>query len=286
MALNIIVCIKSVILNALPGRNKRTSANIELNPFDKPVIEMALSLTREGQGEVTVISMGPKNATFGLYQAMAMGADRSILISDPAMKESDTYITAKVLGTAIEKLLPADLILFGTRSSDSDTGHVGPQTAEMLNLPFISNIHKLSLAKKEEVTPKYLSEDVSGLADISPSLGLGYNLSVERKMDGYLESFELHTPAAFTVSPSYGNGEWNINSLYGIEDAFNKKSVELWTNETLDLETDKTGLAASPTKIISWNKVKKIKNCTFIEGAPEQKAQQLTEKLLQAGFIG
>ena len=58
-------------------------------------------------------------------------------------RESDTYVTARVLSAAIEKLSPFDLLLFGTRSSDSDTGHVGPQTAQMLELPYVSNVYKL-----------------------------------------------------------------------------------------------------------------------------------------------
>lgn len=265
MGLNIIVCVKSVLNNVLPGQNRRASESMELNPFDRPAIEMALSLIREYQGSLTVISMGPRPATFGLYQAMAMGADRGVLICDPALKESDTYVTAKVLGTALHRLQPFDIVLFGTRSSDSDTGHVGPQTAQMVNIPFVGNIHSLTVN---------LAED----SQIKKSF------TVERKSDGYVESFEVQGGAAFTVSSAFG--ESCFTSLHGIESAFSDRTIEFWDNSTLGLKPEETGLIASPTKIVAWNREKRSKRCLFIEGSPEQKAEELAQKLSEAGFVG
>lgn len=265
MGLNIIACIKSVINNAMPGSNRGSSTDMELNPFDKPAIEMALGLIKEHQGTLTVISMGPKPATFGIYQCISMGANRGILICDPALRESDTYVTAKVLGTALQKLKPFDLALFGTRSSDSDTGHVGPQTAQMLNIPFIGNIHSLTCNPSE-------------------NRQIPYNWIVERKADGYLETFEVKGSAAFTVSSAFG--EANFTSLHGIETAFDSNTIELWDNATLGLEPYQTGLDASPTKIVAWHKEKRSKSCQFLDGSPEQKADQLAQKLSEAGFVG
>ncbi|MBF0572816.1 MAG: electron transfer flavoprotein subunit beta/FixA family protein [Desulfamplus sp.] len=287
MGLNIIACVKSVINNTLPSSNRNTLENMELNPFDKPAIEMALSLIKEHKGTLTVLSMGPKSATLGIHQAIAMGADRAILICDTALKESDTYITAKVLGKALKKLEPFDIVLFGTRTSDSDTGHVGPQTAQMLDIPFIGNIHSL--------TPDYVK-----------------NIwTAERKADGYLETFEIvgqnkHFPKnvgvnnagvadiadtgmAFSVSSAFGYsafGESSFISLYGVERAFSDKNIEFWDNQTLGLKPEETGLIASPTKIVAWNKEKRAKKCQFIDGTYDQKAEQLAQKLSEAGFVG
>jgi len=275
MELNIIACVKSVINNTLPSSNRNTLENMELNPFDKPAIEMALSLIKEHKGTLTVLSMGPRSATFGIHQTIAMGADRAVLICDPALKESDTYITAKVLGKALKKLEPFDIVLFGTRSSDSDTGHVGPQTAQMLDIPFIGNIHSLTA---DQIKNRWI---------------------VERKADGYLEAFEVdaknskeqkNSSVAFSVSSSFGDsntfGRTSFISLYGVERAFADKNIEFWDNQTLGLKPEETGLIASPTKIVAWNKEKKSKACQFIDGTYDQKAEQLAQKLSEAGFVG
>ncbi len=92
MGLNIIACIKSVAVTR-DGKKDSRVQSYELNPFDRPAIEMALSLIKNHQGTLTVLSMGPESANYALYQAMSMGADRAVLICDPALKESDTYIT-------------------------------------------------------------------------------------------------------------------------------------------------------------------------------------------------
>ncbi|MBF0258246.1 MAG: electron transfer flavoprotein subunit beta/FixA family protein [Desulfamplus sp.] len=293
MRLNIIVCVKSVVNNMMPGSNRSSSGNMELNPFDRPAIEMALSLTKENQGSLTVLSMGPQTATFGLYQAIAMGADRGVLICDSALKESDTYVTAKVLGTALLKLQPFDLVLFGTRSSDSDTGHVGPQTAQMLGIPFIGNIHSLAVVR-DKLLALHADNPSTEAADQSDSRqAVAENMqttniwSVERKADGYVESFEVKGRAAFTVSSSFTvSGETGFTSLHGIETAFSEKTIEFWDNSTLGLKAEETGLIASPTKIVAWNREKRSKKCLFIDGSPEQKAQQLAQKLSEAGFVG
>lgn len=261
----------------LPGSNRNSSENMELNPFDRPAIEMALFLIKEHGGTLTVVSMGPKPSTFGLYQAIAMGADRAILVCDPALKESDTYVTAKVLRRALQRLQPFDLVLFGTRTSDSDTGHVGPQTAQMLNIPFVGNINSLTLSNTKD-------------SDIVNSNGVKIESSwiVERKADGYIEKFEVRSQklsgAAFSVSSAFGNIDFP--SLYGIERAFTDKNIEFWDNATLGLGPEETGLAASPTKIIAWNREKRSKRCLFVDGTTEQKAEHLAQKLSDAGFVG
>ncbi len=275
MGLNIITCVKSVLNSALPGENRRASEGMELNPFDRPAIELALSLIKEHQGSLTVVSMGPKPATFGLYQAIAMGANRAILICDPALRESDTYVTARVLGSALQRLNPFDLALFGTRSSDSDTGHVGPQTAQMLNIPFVGNIHSLTMD----------DSDINSPSDQKRLTLKPRRVTVERKSDGYLEAFEVRGCAAFSVSSAFG--EINFTSLNGIETAFSdSRKIEFWNNSAVGLEPHETGLAASPTKIVAWNKQRRSKKCIFIEGSPEQKAEELARRLSEAGFVG
>ena len=126
------------MLEAPTGRSIRTSETCDLNPFDRPCIDMALRLRKEMGGTVTALSMGPDSCAFAVCDAMAMGVDRGVLLSDPALAASDTLATTTALAAAIRKLAPYDLVLFGTRTSDSDTGQVGPQTSVLLGIPMVT----------------------------------------------------------------------------------------------------------------------------------------------------
>ena len=145
MGLHIIVCIKSVLVHAPVGQAVRTSDFCELNPFDRPALEAALRMKNEQGGSVTVISMGPDSVMFTIQEAIAMGADQGILLSDPALADSDTLATSTALAAAIKKLAPFDLVFFGSRTADSDTGHVGPQTAVLLDMPFLKRSVKIGM---------------------------------------------------------------------------------------------------------------------------------------------
>jgi electron transfer flavoprotein beta subunit len=258
MGINIITCIKSVINQAVKGKYVRAVANSSLNPFDIPAVQMAVSLKQKHGGSVTILTMGPESAKYAIYDAMSMGADKGILLCDKAMAGSDTFVTSTILGTAITKIKNYDLVLFGTRTLDSDTGHVGPQTAQMLDLPFLTNILDLS------------------------QNGAIYN--IERKADGYIEKYELQGPAAFTINLDFSDNK--NTTLYEIQNTFENKDIEIWDNSSLSLDNSLTGLNASPTKIIALNRVKKEKSCKFLKGSPEKMAETLVDKLTNQGFIG
>ena len=136
--MHIIVCIKSVVIDAPRGKTVRTADTCALNPFDRPALEVALQLKEKHGGSVTVMSMGPPTAETALREALAAGADRAVLLCDPAMAGSDTLATSTALCAGVSGLAPFDLLLFGTRTSDSDTGQVGPQTAVLLDLPMVT----------------------------------------------------------------------------------------------------------------------------------------------------
>ncbi len=257
MSLSIIICIKSIITHSNNGKFIRSTDNCRLNPFDRPVISMGKSLIDQYGGTLTIITMGPESAKYALHEAMSMGADRGILICDRFLKGSDTYVTSKVLGSAIQKI-KYDLVLFGTRSSDSDTGQVGPQTAEMLGIPFLINIHSLGHIDNSFV--------------------------INRNADGYSETFKTMIPAAFTVDLT--SSETNHTTLYEIENTFENKEIETWRCKDIGLLESDTGLLASPTKIISLNKRKSDKSCEFLDGSLDKQAEALAERLSQAGLVG
>jgi electron transfer flavoprotein beta subunit len=257
MSFNIIICIKSVVTIAPEGRVVRTMDNCILNPFDRPAIEMALKLKEAEGGTVTAVTMGPETGTIALYEALSMGVDRAILVTDRAFAGSDTLATSKTLSAAMEKLKPFDLVIFGARSSDSDTGQVGSQTAVLLDLPFITG--------------------VKGLARE------GNTLVVERNIDEYSEKYVMTIPGAVAVHPRAVQPRDAALSM--VEKAFKKHPIERLTLTDLAISTNGLGEAGSPTRLVSMTKIKRKKKCEFINGSPEEQADELVKRIKAGGYI-
>ena len=256
--MHIIVCIKSVVTEAPIGKIVRTANNSALNPFDRPAIETALKLKENHGGTVTVLSMGPPTAEAILREALAMGANRAMLLCDPAFAGADTLATSTVLCAAVAYLKPFDLLLFGTRTSDSDTGQVGPQTAVLLDLPIVTGIHKTTF------TPDCLI--------------------VERESDGFQETYEVNFPAALTIDQTAAVPR--DPGLEGIAAAFDEMPVETISIEQLNLDSAQTGDAGSPTRVLSMKPVRKNRSCQWIEGTPVKQADSLVRQLVDKGLIG
>jgi electron transfer flavoprotein beta subunit len=189
---------------------------------------------------------------------MAMGADRGVLLSDPALAGSDTLATSSALAAAIQKLAPFDLVFFGTRTSDSDTGQVGPQTAVLLDLPFVSGVVFLD------------STDNS--------------FQVVRRSDGFQETYRVSPPAALTIHPT--SVQARDAGLANIGMAYEARDVEKWGVKTLGLSPERVGEAGSPTRVISMTRAHRERACKFIEGEPEEQAESLIQHLFKAGLIG
>ncbi|WP_319524958.1 electron transfer flavoprotein subunit beta/FixA family protein [uncultured Desulfosarcina sp.] len=256
--MHIVVCIKSVVVEAPKGKIVRTPDKCALNPFDRPVLEIAMQLKAAKGGSVTVLSMGPPSAEASLREAMAAGADRAVLLCDPALAGADTLATATALCAGIGSLAPFDLVLFGARTSDSDTGQVGPQTAVLLDLPMVSGARTIEVKAK--------------------------TLTVSRDLDGILETYTLDMPAALTVHPSAALPR--DPELGKIVEAFDEKTVESVTIDQLGLEPNQVGDAGSPTRVLSMKTVIRKRTCQWIEGTSDAQADALVKKLLEAGKIG
>ena len=150
--MNVIVCVKQIPDPANPGSLTASSNTLDrsgkliLDESDSYGVEMALQLVdAAGGGEVSLISMAPNNETAGLRTALAMGAAKAILVSDPALQGSDALTTAKVLAAAVQRLGGADLIIAATESSDGYTGTVPEQMAEVLGLPSVTFAKKVAV---------------------------------------------------------------------------------------------------------------------------------------------
>ena len=228
------------------------------NPEDLNALEEALKIKDTLGGEVTVLSMGPPSAVEALKDCFYRNADRAILLSDKIFAGSDTLATSTALGAAIRKLAPFDLALFGTRTSDSDTGQVGPQTAVLLDIPLITGASSITLKKKK--------------------------ILVERKIDEFLEEYEVILPGALTIHASAVQPR--DASLMGIETAYGQEQFKTMTLKDLDISAEQVGDKGSPTKIINMHRIKKKRKCEMIDGSVEEQAEELVRRLNDAGHIG
>ena len=257
MTFHTIVCTKAVVARAPRGKIIRSAANNRFNPFDLPALETALQLRSHYGGGVTVLSMGPPSSRAVMAEALAMGADRAVLASDPALAGADTLATSTTLAAAIKKLAPYDLVLFGTRTSDSDTGQVGPQTAVALELPLVTGVHALIAADSY--------------------------VQVERTMDHLVESFEVAFPAALTVRPEI-HPPRDIG-LGGLAEAFDHGKVEVLTLADLDLAARDVGEPGSPTRVMAMTPFKHERRCQFLEGETADLADQLIQQWMVKGLL-
>jgi electron transfer flavoprotein beta subunit len=172
--MNVIVCVKQIPDPALPGEldpstnTLKRDGKLILDESDSYGVEMALQLvTAAGGGEVSLVSMAPNDETSGLRTALAMGAAKAVLVSDPSLAGADALTTAKVLAGASKKLGEADLIIAGTESSDGYTGTVPEQMAEVLGLPSITFAKSIEVA---DGTVKVDRQTEAGYDEVSCSL--------------------------------------------------------------------------------------------------------------------
>ncbi len=260
--MKIIVCIKQVIsgrqvrIDDKTHRLVRSAESSSLNPFDLFPIDLAVRMKERYGGSVTALTMGPRIAEAVLWEALAMGADRAVLLSDPRFAGSDTLATSYVLGMGVRKLGFFDAILCGTRTADSETGQVGPQLAEELDIPYVFGVERL--------------ERVGNCAQ------------AERVSDGFREVLEVPLPALFTVAPS---GRVRLPSLIEIEDVFRKSSIDCWNLEDLQADPDRVGSVGSRTWVEEMVSVPHEKSCLFIEGDPKEQARTLFLKLREKNLI-
>jgi electron transfer flavoprotein alpha subunit len=146
--MKIAVCVKYVPVISQIGFDYEKKTIIregvpsEVNPFDLLGLIRAVELKSLPEDQVVALSMGPPQAREGLVQCLALGADRAMLLTDRALAGSDTLATARALALALEKESP-DLIICGRNSADAETGQVGPEIAELLGIPHISQVRKL-----------------------------------------------------------------------------------------------------------------------------------------------
>lgn len=257
--MNIIVCLKQVPdtetqIKIAPDGQSIVQDDIKwvMNPYDEFGVEEALRLKEKFGGEVTVVGLGPKRVTESIRTALAMGADKGILISDEALNGSDALATAKALAAVI-KNLDCDLIFAGQRGIDDDMGVVGPSVAEFLGIPHVSLVVKVEVA-----------ED-------------GKSLKAHRPVEGQTLVLESNLPVLITAQK--GLNEPRYASLPGIMKA-KKKPLEEKTLADLGIDAAEVGQNARKQKILQLSSPPERGAGKIIEGeTPQEKAAALAKLL-------
>ena len=223
--MNVIVCVKQIPDPANPGaldgatNALKRDGKLIMDESDSYGVEMALQLVdAAGGGEVSIISMAPNSETAGMRTALAMGAAKGVLVSDPALAGSDALTTAKVLAAAVKRLGGADLVIAATESSDGYTGTVPEQMAELLGLPSVT------FAKKVAVN--------------------GGTLNVDRQTESGYDEVTCPLPALISVTA--GVVEPRYPSFKGIMAAKSKPVEEV---KASDLGVSPTGWEGAGQKI-------------------------------------
>ena len=225
--MKIVVCIKQVpdtkggVKFNPDGTLDRAAMLAIMNPDDKAGLEAALRIKDETGAEVTVVTMGLPKAEDVLREAMAMGADKAILVTDRVLGGADTWATSSTLAGALRNI-DYDLIITGRQAIDGDTAQVGPQIAEHLGIPVISYAEDLKVEGDCVIVKRQYEDRYHELKAKMPCLVTALS--------------ELNVPRYMTPG--------------GIFDAYDEKEITVWgRNDLKDLSDSDIGLAGSPTKI-------------------------------------
>ncbi|MEY8000126.1 electron transfer flavoprotein, beta subunit [Clostridium sp. Mt-5] len=249
--MNIIVLIKQVPdmekvkFDSEKGVVDRKSAGTEINPFDLNALEAAVQISEKIDSTVTAVSMGPPSAQEALKECIARGAKQGILISDAKFGGSDTKATSTILSSAIQKIGSYDLIIAGEKTVDGDTGQIGPEVAEFLNIPHGSYISKVQDINESEI--KVCSEIWEGT---------------------YLKSIKL--PALITVTKDI-----NVPRLPSFKNKMKARKAEIKIIKFEDLkenlDINKVGFNGSPTKVkkIEVPQISKREGKIYRENIPQ-----------------
>ena len=258
--MNIIVCLKQVPgttdVRIDPETNTLRRQGIKniVNPFDTYALEEGVRLKERYGGKVTAISMGPPQAEEMLREAISCGADEAILLSDAAFAGADTLATSYTLSQAMRKIEQYDLVICGRQTIDGDTGQVGPELAEWLDVPFAAYVSKV--------------EEIDG--DL---------MRVERMVEDGHEIVEMSLPGIITVVK-----EINVPRLPSLRGMARSRKAEIpvWMASDLEVDEGRIGLVGSATWVVEIFFPERIHEGEMLEGDPESQVDTLLEKLREA----
>ncbi|MFX1498515.1 MAG: electron transfer flavoprotein subunit beta/FixA family protein [Promethearchaeota archaeon] len=255
--MNIMVCLKQVPdtdevkTDPETGRIIREGIAGTINPFDMFVLEEALRLKEKYGGKITLLSMGPKDAINTLYFGLALGADEAYLLSDIKFAGSDTLATSYALSCGIKTLGYFDLIICGIKTTDGDTGQVGANLAEILDIPsvyYVKNILNYQNSKIE----------------------------VERLLEDRTQILQISLPCVISIVK--GANMPRMPTLIGKIEA-ERKLLKILNASEVNAKEDNCGLEGSPTRVVKVFLPDKRKQGVILKGYFDRNINKLIEFL-------
>ena len=234
------------------GTMLRAGVESVINPLDLYALEAAFRLRESNGGSVVAITMGPPQADKALKEAIAMGCDEAVLVSDRKFGGSDTWATSYTLAQAIRKIGEYNLIIAGERATDGDTAQVGPGIAAWLDIPLATYV-----AKVEEISET--------------------SMTVERLVEDGYQILDVPTPALITVVKEIAAPR--LPTLGGKK---RSKTAEIPTYniENMELDPASLGLKGSPTKVVKIETPKVTRGGKVVQATDEASVGTAVEELI------
>ncbi|MBN2282578.1 MAG: electron transfer flavoprotein subunit beta/FixA family protein [Deltaproteobacteria bacterium] len=262
--MEIIVCIKQVLDPDLPPAkfaiDSRMNRAIQpdgmplvISPYDALAVEAALRIKENNTANITVLTVGDTSADVVVKKALAMGADKAVIISDEAFNESDGFATASILAKAIEKIGQYDLILCGRQAADWDVGMVGLVLAENLNVPVVTRAKEIRIRDGE--------------------------VEVQRLTAGGYETYGGTLPMVVTVSSELGQAR--IPSGMGIIKAA-RQEIPVWSSADLAIDPSMAGASSARNSLVKLYVPSYERKCEMIEKEDVAEAAALLAERIAA----
>lgn len=249
----------NVKIDETTGTMIRSELESELNPLDMYSVEEAVRIKEAHAGtKISVISMGPSAAVYAIKEAISMGCDEGVLLTDRKFAGADTLATAYTISQYLKQLNRFDIIFAGERATDGETGQVGPSVAAQLNIPVLTYVNKII-----EITEN--------------------SIVVQRAIEGGNETVETTLPALLTVVK-----EINEPRLPNLENKLRAKNakIDIVSRDQIDLEEEKIGLKGSPTRVVKvfYPKISR-QGEKIVVRSPEEAVEKIITFLKEKGVI-
>ena len=251
--MNLIVCMKQVPSSNEVRMDPKTKTIIRdaksavWNPFDRSALEVAVLLKEQLGGHITALSMGIPDTSRLLEEAISCGADEALLLSDRAFAGADTLATSYALSLGVKEIGPYHLILCGKMAVDGDTAQIGPELAETLGIPHITDVTQIVFASEKE-------------------------LIVSRKIDGASQLVQVALPALLTVVKEIAQPR--LPSIASILHA-KETPCTVRNAQNLQADTTRTGLLGSPTQVVKTFTPPPKQSGVTLSAKPDQAAKEI-----------
>jgi electron transfer flavoprotein beta subunit len=263
--MHIVVCVKQVpdtkIIKINPKTNTldRRSAPAILNPYDAHAVQEAVKIKEKTGGTISVLSMGPPQATAVIKKSVEIGADRGYLISDRAFAGADTLATSYALSKALERIskdLPVDIVICGKHAIDGDTGQVGPGVARRMDIPPVTNVIEVTEVNEKEKT-----------------------VLIKRKLTNGYELIQSELPCLLTVEKEINEIEYS--PMPNMIKAARYEPIIWAVSDLENVDRTQLGLKGSPTIVGKMFTPPRPEGGKRLEGSTNEKVKQLMDILLE-----